>query len=49
LQAPYEPGRFVGQSVDGIELGDEFGDLGIVDGSKETADVDLRGGGEPWL
>ena len=42
LQAPDEARCFVSQSVDGIELGNEFGDLGIVDGGQQAADVDLR-------
>lgn len=42
LQAPDETEGAVGERVDGIELSDEFGDLGIVDGSKKTPDVNLR-------
>lgn len=41
LQAPNEARSSVSQSVDGIELGDEFGNLGIVDGGDETPDVNL--------
>ena len=37
-----KPGEWSGQRVDGFELSDEFRDLGIVDGSDETANVALR-------
>jgi len=41
LQAPDKTGSRIRESVDGIELGDKAGDLGIVQRCDETADVDL--------
>lgn len=42
LQAPEEAGSIVGESVNRVELSDKFGDLGIVDGSEKTPNVNLR-------
>lgn len=44
LEAPKEAGAGFGERVNGVEFGDKAGNAGIVDGSNEAANVDLREG-----